>query len=175
MGTPVWRRPATSPAQTTRTTICTRGRSGQVFTQTNFREPALSSVSQAGLVNNLNDGLAWGLFPILFATAGPVRGQDRGPRRALPDGVGCRQLFTGALSDRWGRKWFIAAGMWVQAVALGVVALADSFPLWAGAAVLLGAGTAIWTVAAHTALSDLVVAVRMYETHHRPTVAVDAE
>jgi len=192
----------------------------QVFSQTSFREPALSSASQAGLVNNLNDGLAWGLFPILFAAAG-LSVANIGVLAAMYPAVwGVGQLFTGALSDRWGRKWFIAAGMWLQAVALGLIALADAFALWAVAAVLLGAGTAmvyptllaaigdvahpawrarsvgiyrlwrdsgfafgallagvvadalgvraaIWTVAALTAVSGLVVAVRMYETHHR--------
>jgi MFS family permease len=192
----------------------------QVFTQTSFREPALSSASQAGLVNNLNDGLAWGLFPILFAGAG-LSVSRIGVLAALYPAVwGVGQLVTGALSDRWGRKWMIAGGMWLQAVALGLVALADAFAAWAVAAVLLGAGTAavyptllaaigdvahpawrarsvgiyrlwrdggfavgallagvvadvlgvraaVWTVAGLTAVSGLVVAVRMYETHHR--------
>jgi MFS family permease len=195
----------------------------EVFTQTSFREPALSAASQAGLVNNLNDGLAWGLFPILFAAAG-LSVAKIGILAALYPAVwGVGQLFTGALSDRWGRKWLIAAGMWLQAVALAGVAVADTFTMWAVAAVLLGAGTAmvyptllasigdvahpawrarsvgiyllwrdgsfavgallagivadalgvraaVWTVAALTAASGLVVAVRMYETHHRPTV-----
>ena len=193
----------------------------QVFTQTSFREPALSSVSQAGLVNNLNDGLAWGLFPILFAAGGLSLGKIGILAALYPAVWGAGQLFTGAMSDRWGRKWLIVSGMWVQAVALAVVATVDAFALWALAAVLLGAGTAmvyptllasiadvahpawrarsvgvyrlwrdggfavgallagivadtlgvraaVWTVAALTAVSGLVVAVRMYETHHRP-------
>jgi MFS family permease len=193
----------------------------EVFTQTSFREPALSSASQAGLVNNLNDGLAWGLFPILFATAGLSVGRIGVLAALYPAVWGVGQLFTGALSDRWGRKWMIAIGMWLQALALALIALATAFPAWAVAAVLLGAGTAmvyptllasigdvahpawrarsvgvyrlwrdggfavgallagivadllgvraaVWTVAAMTAASGLVVAVRMYETHHRP-------
>ena len=190
----------------------------EVFVQTSFREPALSSASQAGLVNNLNDGLAWGLFPILFASVG-MSVSKIGVLAALYPAVwGVGQLVTGALSDRWGRKWMIAAGMWLQAVALGVIAVAATFPIWAVAAVLLGAGTAmvyptllasigdvahpawrarsvgiyrlwrdggfavgavvagvvadalgvraaVWTVAILTALSGLVVAWRMYETH----------
>jgi len=199
----------------------------EVFTQTSFREPALSSASQAGLVNNLNDGLAWGLFPILFAAAGLSVGKIGILAALYPAVWGAGQLFTGALSDRWGRKWMIAGGMWLQAVALALIAVADEFTAWAVAAVLLGAGTAmvyptllasigdvahpawraravgiyrlwrdggfavgavlagavadllgvraaVWTVAALTALSGLVVAVRMYETHHRPT-AVEEE
>ena len=115
----------------------------EVFTQTSFREPALSSASQAGLVNNLNDGLAWGLFPVLFAAAGLSVGRIGVLAALYPAVWGVGQLVTGALSDRWGRKWLIVAGMWIQALALAVIAWADSFPLWALAAVLLGAGTAM--------------------------------
>lgn len=200
----------------------------EVFTQTSFREPALSSASQAGLVNNLNDGLAWGLFPVLFAAAG-LSVAKIGVLAALYPAVwGVGQLFTGAVSDRWGRKWMIVSGMWVQAVALSLIAIGDAFALWAFAAVLLGAGTAmvyptllasigdvahpawrarsigvyrlwrdggfaagallagivadalgvraaVWTVAALTAVSGLVVAVRMYETHDRPTTVEPGE
>lgn len=115
----------------------------QVFGLTSFREPALSSASQAGLVNNLNDGLAWGLFPVLFAGAGLSVGRIGVLAALYPAVWGLGQLVTGALSDRVGRKWLIAVGMWVQAVALGAVAVADSFWPWAAAAVLLGAGTAM--------------------------------
>ncbi|HVE27185.1 MAG TPA: MFS transporter [Sporichthya sp.] len=115
----------------------------QVFRLTSFREPALSSASQAGLVNNLNDGLAWGLFPVLFAGAGLSVGRIGVLAALYPAVWGLGQLVTGALSDRVGRKWLIAGGMWVQAVALGWVAVADSFWPWAAAAVFLGAGTAM--------------------------------
>jgi MFS family permease len=84
---------------------------GQVFVQTSFKEPALSSASQAGLVNNLNDGLAWGLFPILFAAAGLSVGRIGILAALYPAVWGLGQSFTGALSDRWGRKWLIASGM----------------------------------------------------------------
>ncbi|NIJ10561.1 MFS family permease [Saccharomonospora amisosensis] len=196
-------------------------RDRDVFRQTSFSEPALSSASQAGLVNNLNDGLAWGLFPILFAAAGLSVGKIGILAALYPAVWGVGQLFTGALSDRWGRKWMIVSGMWLQAFALALIALVDHFGGWAVAAVLLGAGTAlvyptllasigdvahpawrarsvgvyrlwrdggfaagallagvvadlmgvraaVWTVAALTALSGLIVAVRMYETLHRP-------
>ncbi|MGC5585620.1 MFS transporter [Ornithinimicrobium sp. W1665] len=115
----------------------------EVAVQTSWREPALSSASQAGLVNNLNFGLSWGLFPLLFASAGlPVA--QIGVLFALYPGVwGVGQLLTGALSDRWGRKHLVTGGMLTQAVALVVVALADGFGGWAVGTVLLGAGTAM--------------------------------
>jgi MFS family permease len=192
-----------------------------VFALASYREPALSAVSQAGLVNNLNDGLAWGLFPVLFAHHGLSVGRI-GLLAALYPGVwGAGQLVTGALSDRIGRKAMIVWGMWLQAAAIAGVAAADTFTPWVGAAALLGVGTAmvyptllaaigdvahptwrasavgvyrlwrdagfavgallagavadlvgltaaIWTVAIITALSGVVVAVRMYETHPRP-------
>jgi len=114
-----------------------------VFLLTSFRERALSSVSQAGMVNNLNDGMAWGLFPILFARGG-LSIAEIGTLAALYPAVwGAGQLVTGALSDRVGRKWLIAGGMWLQAVAIGVIAAGSGFGLWALGAVLLGAGTAM--------------------------------
>ena len=116
---------------------------GQVFVETSFKEPALSSACQAGMVNNLNDGLAWGLFPILFLTAG-LSLSEIGILAALYPAVwGLAQLGTGALSDRWGRKWLIVAGMAVQAIGLAMVAAFDSFAWWAAAAILLGLGTAM--------------------------------
>ncbi len=117
--------------------------SREVFAQTSLREPALSSASQAGLVNNLNDGLAWGLFPIHFAAAG-LSVTRIGVLAALyPAMWGLGQLVTGAWSDRVGRKPLIVTGMLTQAVALAAVAAVDSFAAWAAAAVLLGAGTAL--------------------------------
>ena len=193
----------------------------QVFVQTSVREPALSAASQAGLVNNLNDGLAWGLFPVLFAAAGLSVARIGVLAAVYPAVWGAGQLLTGAWSDRVGRKPFVVGGMLTQAAALALVAAADTFLLWAVAGALLGAGTAmvyptllaavgdvahpawraravgvyrlwrdggfavgallagvladlwgvraaIWLVAALTAASGLLVAVRMYETVHRP-------
>jgi MFS family permease len=113
----------------------------QVFTQTSFREPALSAASQAGMVNNLNDGLAWGLFPVLFAATGLSVAQIGVLAALYPAVWGLGQLVTGALSDRIGRKPLITGGMLLQAGALALVALGESFAVWAMAAVLLGAGT----------------------------------
>jgi MFS family permease len=193
---------------------------GEVFVLTSFREPALSAASQAGLVNNLNDGLAWGIFPLYFAAAG-LSVRSIGVLAAVYPAVwGLGQILTGPLSDRWGRKWLIAGGMWVQGVAIALVALTTGTTPWLVAVALLGAGTAmvyptllaavgdvahplwrakavgvyrlwrdsgfavgallagivadafgaraaIWAVAALTAFSGMVVAVRMYETHPR--------
>ncbi|AYY14588.1 MFS transporter [Actinobacteria bacterium YIM 96077] len=115
----------------------------QVFGRTTVGEPALSSASQAGMVNNLNFGLSWGLFPLLFASAG-VSAERIGVLIALYPAVwGTGQLVTGALSDRWGRKHLITSGMLAQAAGLAVLAAVDTFSWWVVAAVLLGAGTAM--------------------------------
>ncbi len=115
----------------------------QVFVLTSFREPALSSCSQAGLVNNLNDGLAWGIFPLLFAKHGLSVATIGVLAAIYPGAWGVGQLLTGALSDRIGRKWLIAAGMWTQAVALVVVVTTTGFGAWALGSLFLGVGTAM--------------------------------
>jgi MFS family permease len=190
----------------------------EVFVRTSLREPALSACSQAGLVNNLNDGLAWGLLPLLFVRGGLSVAQVGLLAALYPAVWGLGQLFTGPLSDRLGRKPLITGGMLLQAMALAGTALAGSFLPWAAAAILLGIGTAmvyptllaaisdvahpswrasavgvyrlwrdagfavgallaglvadlagleaaVWVVAVLTAVSGVVVAVRMYETH----------
>jgi MFS family permease len=196
----------------------------KVLTLTSFRERAMSAACQAGMVNNLNDGLAWGLLPVFFASYGISVAKIGVLAATYPAVWGAGQLLTGPLSDRLGRKGLIAGGMGLQAVALALIASVDGYPGWLGAAALLGVGTAmvyptllaaigdvahprwrasavgvyrlwrdagfavgallagavadlagaraaIWTVAALTAASGLVVAVRMYETHRpgRPT------
>ncbi|GEL20248.1 MFS transporter [Pseudonocardia asaccharolytica] len=115
----------------------------KVFTQTSFHEPALSAASQAGMVNNLNDGLAWGLFPVLFAAAGLSVARIGVLAALYPAVWGLGQLVTGALSDRTGRKPWITGGMLLQGAALALVAAGDTFGVWAAAVVLLGAGTAM--------------------------------
>ena len=193
---------------------------GEVFRRTTYRDRELSSVSQAGLVNNLNDGMAWGLFPLVFARAGLGIADIAVLAAIYPAVWGVGQLATGAWSDRVGRKWLIAGGMWLQAAAIAVVALSHSFAGFALGQVLLGSGTAmvyptllaaigdvahpswralavgvyrlwrdlgyaagallagvtadalglvdaVWVVAAVTALSGAVVAVRMRETRRR--------
>jgi MFS family permease len=127
----------------------------QVFSLTSFKDRSLSAASQAGLVNNLNDGLSWGLFPVLFAGTGLSLGQIGILAAAYPAAWGAAQLLIGAASDRWGRKWFITAGMLVQAVALGGVAASHSFGPWLGAAVVLGLGTAMVYPALLAAIGDV--------------------
>ncbi|MCL7458208.1 MFS transporter [Micromonospora echinofusca] len=127
----------------------------QVFSLVSWREPALSSASQAGLVNNLNDGLAWGLFPVLFAAAGLSLPRIGVLAALYPAIWGLGQIVTGPLSDRFGRKPFIVVGMLTQAGALGLVASAHSFGWWATAAILLGAGTAMVYPSLLAAISDV--------------------
>lgn len=115
----------------------------QVFVRTSFADRELSSVSQAGLVNNLNDGMAWGLFPLFFAGAGMSLEQIGWLAAIYPGVWGVGQLVTGALSDRIGRKWLIAGGMWVQAVGIAVVVISSRFAGFAVGGVLLGVGTAM--------------------------------
>src|SRR5687767_7792337 len=99
----------------------------EVFALTSFRDRNLFAASQAGLVNNLNDGMSWGIFPLFFASFG--LGLERiGILKAVyPATWGVLQIVTGPLSDRWGRKGLIVAGMWVQAVGLFLTAATSRF------------------------------------------------
>jgi MFS family permease len=108
-----------------------------------WRDPALASASQAGLVNNLNDGLAWGLFPLFFAAAGLSLRQIAVLAFIYPATWGVVQLWTGALSDRWGRKWLIAGGMLLQGAALAAMVVWRGLVPWIAAGVALGVGTAM--------------------------------
>ncbi|HEY4644725.1 MAG TPA: MFS transporter [Steroidobacteraceae bacterium] len=115
----------------------------EVFLRTTLTDRNLSSVTQAGLVNNLNDGMAWGLFPLFFA-ASQMNLEQIGALAALyPATWGIGQLFTGPWSDRIGRKWLIAFGMWIQAAGIGVVIVSSDMAGFAAGAVLLGLGTAM--------------------------------
>ena len=116
---------------------------GEIFRRASLTDRNLSSISQAGLVNNLNDGMAWGLFPLVFAAAGMTLAQIGVLAAIYPAVWGGAQLVTGALSDRVGRKWLIVGGMWVQAAGIAVTALAAQFMAFGAGAVLLGIGTAM--------------------------------
>ncbi len=115
----------------------------EVFWRTTLTDRNLSSVSQAGLVNNLNDGMAWGIFPLYFAAAGMGLEQIGLLAGLYPAVWGVMQLFTGAWSDRVGRKGLIVWGMWVQAAGIAVTGLTSSFAMFALGALLLGTGTAM--------------------------------
>jgi len=114
-----------------------------VFWRTTLRDRNLSSISQAGLVNNLNDGMAWGLFPLFFAAAHMSLGRIGVLTAIYPAVWGVLQLATGSLSDSLGRKWLIVSGMWIQAVGIGAVTVSSSFAGFAAGAALLGLGTAM--------------------------------
>jgi MFS family permease len=114
-----------------------------VFWRTTMTDSNLSSVSQAGLVNNLNDGMAWGLFPLCFAAAGMNLTQIGVLTALYPATWGVAQVITGAVSDRLGRKWLIAAGMAVQAGGIIVVSTAQGFSGFAAGSGVLGLGTAM--------------------------------
>jgi MFS family permease len=126
----------------------------EVFALTSFRDRNLFAASQAGLVNNLNDGMSWGIFPLFFTTFG--LGVERiGILKAVyPVTWGILQVVTGPLSDRWGRKGLIVAGMWVQATALLLTAATGDFVPWLAASVLLGIGTAMVYPSLIAAVSD---------------------
>jgi MFS family permease len=114
-----------------------------VFWRTTLTDRNLSTVNQAGLVNNLNDGMVWGLFPLLFGAANLSLDRIGVLAAIYPATWSVGQLATGALSDRFGRKWLIAGGMWVQAGGIATVIVSDQFTGFAMGAVLLGVGTAM--------------------------------
>lgn len=129
---------------------------GEIVLQTSWKDRTLFAVCQAGLVNNLNDGLSWGLFPLYFVTAGLGTEQVGFLVAVYPAVWGLGQLATGALSDRLGRKWLIVAGMLIQAGALFLILQAHTFWPWLVGAVLLGMGTALVYPTLLAAVSDVV-------------------
>jgi MFS family permease len=114
-----------------------------IFQQTSWRDRRLFAASQAGLVNNLNDGMAWGLFPLYFTAGGLAIEQIAVLAAIYPAVWGFSQLGTGALSDHLGRKPLIAAGMAVQALGIFIIVATSGFAPWALGALLLGLGTAM--------------------------------
>jgi MFS family permease len=126
----------------------------EIFMLTSFGDRNLFAASQAGLVNNLNDGMSWGLFPLFFVANG--LGVERiGILKAVYPAVwGIFQVATGPLSDRWGRKGLIVAGMWVQAAGLLTTAMTRDFGGWLLASLLLGLGTAMVYPSLIAAVSD---------------------
>ncbi len=127
----------------------------EIFLLTSWKDRRLFAVSQAGLVNNLNDGLAWGLLPLFFAAGGLSIAQIGLLAGIYPGVWGTTQLFTGALSDRVGRKGMIVAGMMFQGAAIVLLPFLHGFALWAIAMVLLGLGTALVYPTLLAAISDV--------------------
>jgi len=127
-----------------------------IFWQTSWRDPDLFSISQAGLINNLNDGMAWGLFPLVFASAGMSLTQIGMLAAIYPTVWGICQLFTGAISDRIGRKGLIVVGMWVQAIGIAIITITLLFSWAVVGAVLLGIGTAMVYPTLLAAIGDVV-------------------
>ena len=126
----------------------------EVFALTSFKDRNLFAASQAGLVNNLNDGMSWGIFPLFFASFG-LHVERIGILKAVyPATWGILQIATGPLSDRWGRKGLIVGGMWVQAAGLFLTAATSHFEWWLAGSVLLGLGTAMVYPSLIAAVSD---------------------
>jgi MFS family permease len=126
----------------------------EVFALTSFKDRNLFACSQAGLVNNLNDGMSWGVFPIFFSAFGLGVGRIGILKAVYPAVWGILQVATGPLSDRLGRKWLIVGGMWVQATGIFITVIGRSFGWWLSGSVLLGAGTAMVYPALIAAVSD---------------------
>jgi len=126
----------------------------EIFALTSWRNRNLFAACQAGLVNNLNDGMSWGIFPLFFTSLG--LGVERvGILKAIyPIVWGGLQILTGPLSDRWGRKGLIVGGMWIQAAGLFLTGATIHFGWWIAGSALLGIGTAMVYPTLIAAVSD---------------------
>ena len=127
----------------------------EVFWRTTLRDRNLSAASQAGLVNNLNDGMAWGLLPLFYASAGLSLGEIGVLAATYPAVWAVGQVVTGGLSDRIGRKPLIVGGMLVQAGAIAAIALGSTFLVWFLASAILGLGTAMVYPTLLAAIADV--------------------
>ncbi len=126
-----------------------------VFKETTWKNRNLSSISFAGLATNLKDGMAWGLFPMYFTAMGLTISEIGVIVALYPAAWGFFQLFTGVWSDKVGRKQLIVYGMWIQAAALWLILLVDSYPFWIVGAIVLGLGTAMVYPTLQAAVSDV--------------------
>jgi MFS family permease len=126
----------------------------EVFAITSLKDRNLFACSQAGLVNNLNDGMSWGVFPIFFSAFGLGVGRIGILKAIYPVVWGLLQVATGPLSDRLGRKWLMVGGMWVQAGGIFVTVVGRNFAWWVLGSILLGLGTAMAYPALIAAVSD---------------------
>jgi MFS family permease len=126
-----------------------------IFAQASWKDRNLFSCSQAGLVNNLNDGMSWGIYPLFFSSLGLGVAAIGTIKAVYPAAWGALQILTGPLSDRWGRKWLIAGGMIVQAGAIWLTVVVPKYPAWLVAALLQGVGTAMVYPTLLAAISDV--------------------
>jgi len=129
---------------------------GEAFVQTTVRDPSLSAICQAGLVNNLNDALVWGLMPIFLAREGLSIGRIGVVAAVYAGSWGLAQLATGAWSDAVGRKPLIVGGLAVQAAGIAALVVAVSYAGWLLAALVMGLGTALVYPTLIAAVSDHV-------------------
>ena len=126
------------------------------FAETSWRRPQLFGACQAGFVKNLNDAMAWGIFPLFFVSRGLDLDRVATLAAVYPLAWGSLQLFTGFASDVVGRRPIIVAGMLMQAVAISAVGMSGSFSGWLVAVMLLGVGTALVYPTLLAAVSDEV-------------------
>jgi MFS family permease len=134
---------------------------GALFARVSWRDRTLGAVSQAGLVNNLNDGLVWGIVPLYLATSGLAIERIAIVAALYPATWGLLQIATGTLSDRIGRKPLIVTGMLVQGIAIALFTVRGNFPIALLAAVALGTGTALVYPTLLAAIADVTaLAVR---------------
>jgi MFS family permease len=135
------------------------------FPDTTYRDPALRSCAQAGLVNNLNDALAWGVVPLFLASGGASATEVGVVAGLYPAVWGVGQIAAGGWSDRVGRKPLIVAGMLVQSAGLALLAMsAGGVALAAASAIVLGVGTALVYPTLIAAISDAVSPVARAST-----------
>ncbi|MHD0447242.1 MFS transporter [Staphylococcus cohnii] len=127
----------------------------EIFERTVIKDKNLSSLTFSGLTTNLKDGMAWGLFPIFFISAGLSVPQVGMLVAIYPASWGIFQLFTGPLSDKIGRKWLITGGMLLQALSLWMILIINSYGMWLLAAILLGIATAMVYPTLLSAISDV--------------------
>lgn len=127
----------------------------EILKKTTWQDKTLSSCSFAGLSTNLKDGMAWGLFPLFFITAGLTVNQIGLIVALYPAAWGFFQLFTGVLSDKIGRKWLIVTGMWVQALSIWWILFSGEYSYWVVGAIALGIGTAMVYPTLQAAISDV--------------------
>ena len=127
----------------------------EIFALTSWKDRTLFSVCQAGLVNNLNDGMSWGIYPLFFSSLGLGVAAIGTIKAVYPATWGILQILTGQLSDRVGRKWLIAGGMVVQAAGIWLTVAVPVYAAWIVGAVLQGMGTAMVYPTLLAAISDV--------------------